>query len=404
MATNFGASKMHKVILKPLFIRRFPDPMNRHIIDGKVNIEHFIAICQASSLPGDIPLGPNPRAQNLDRGIYKEVKKSLDNESDPTFLLKNKGITIIAQDASQSDNKSELSVIFAGGDGIVDGGHTYRIIQESKDSCPPNQYVRLEILTGVPEYQYDIIAEGLNTAVQVQQMSLANLRDEFEWIKDSLKEKSFFGNIAFKENEKGEYDARDIVGLLTLFNIDLYPESSSVHPKIAYTSKSKTLELFLEGKNKASYKSLSKILPDILELHDYVHYKSLKLYNDKFKGKGGKFSFNKTRKRGVYKYLFLGEEGKNWLYDGALYPILGSLRYLLERRLGAKHYSWKLGSLHDVKIFFDKIGADLINITQNTSLNKGRNPNAIGKDDNHWAFLYQTVALAYLQQNKEEAA
>ncbi|HEX2896835.1 MAG TPA: AIPR family protein [candidate division Zixibacteria bacterium] len=396
---------MKQVILRPLFIRKFPDPMNRQIEEGaKVNIEHFIAICQASSLPDDIPLGPNPRAQNLDRGIYKEVKKSLENESDPTFLLKNKGITIIAQNAIQSENKSELTVFFSGGDGIIDGGHTYRIIQESKENCPPNQYVRIEILTGVPEFQYDLIAEGLNTAVQVQQMSLANLRDEFDWIKSALQKKPYFDSIAFKENEEGKYDARDIVGLLTLFNIDLFSESSNTHPKVAYTSKAKTLELFLDKKNKPSFMSLKNILPDILELHDYVHFKSLDLYNKKYKGKGGKLAFNKSRKRGVYNYIFLGAEGKNWLYDGALYPILASLRYLVEIKHGAEFYSWKVGSLNDVKKLFDNVGADLINITRNTSDKEGRNPNAIGKDDNHWAFLYQTVAFALLQQKKERAA
>ena len=63
------------------------------------------------------------------------------------------------------------------------------------------------------------IAGGLNTSVQVQDMSLDNLEGLFEWIKDELKSEPYFERIAWKENQPGEFDARDIVSLLTKLNI-----------------------------------------------------------------------------------------------------------------------------------------------------------------------------------------
>jgi len=392
---------MNTIKLSPFFIRRFPDPLNRILNDNNYDIEHVIAICQASDVPGNIPLEPNPRAQNIDRSIYRKVKDSLLAEDDPTFLLKNKGITIIARKAIMSDDKKEIDLILSDMDGIVDGGHTYKIILESKDICPDNQFVKIEIITGLPDYLVEPIAEGLNTAVQVQQMSLSNLEGKFDWIKEVLKKQSYFNQIAFKENEEGKFDARDIVALLTLFNIDLYPESVTVHPKAAYTSKSKCLLDFLDEKNKDSFKKLKPILGDILYLYDHIQINSHDLYNKKFKGKGGKLAFYRGRKRGSYSFIFLGAEGKYQLYDGALYPIMGAMRFLVEQKNGSQEYSWKLRSFKEVLSFYDSIGGDLINITKNTSDSKGRNPNAIGKDDNHWAYLYQTVAFAYMKKTSK---
>lgn len=392
---------MKSISLNPAIIRRFPDPLTLEENEISSKLEHIIAVCRASSLPPGIPLDPNPRTQKTDRSIYKDVKESLKREKDSTFFLKNKGITIIAKSAEISDDKKLLTLNFSEGDGIVDGGHTYKIIQETieESECPPNQFVKIEILTGLPEYLNDIIAEGLNTAVQVQQMSLSNLRKSFDWIKDIIRNETYFQHIAFMENENKKFDARDMVAILTLFNIGLYPENAIVHPKIAYTSKAKCLEQYLlDYDSNKTFLQLKPILKDILYLYDYINHHSRDLYNKKFKGKGGALAFYQQRQRGEYEFIFSDETGKYRLYDGALFPILASLRYLIEKKSGDDFYSWKLKSFKDVLQFFGNVGGDLINITKNTSDSKGRNPNAIGKDDNHWAFLYQTVGFAYLQK------
>lgn len=386
---------MKTVTFKARFSRRFPDPLNREDQEGMDHIEHHILLCRATEIPSGIPTDPNPRAQKTDKTIYKRVRESLLMESDPTpsFHLKNKGITILAQSLEYLGDKESVEIKFEEGDGIVDGAHTYTIILENQKECSADQYVKIEAITGLPKFMTEPIAEGLNTAVQVQQMSLANLGKKFQWIEETLKDEPYATKIAYKENEDGEFTIREIVSLLTLFNIDRYPDESN-HPKVAYISKEKSLEEYLD--NEASYKKLRPIVKDILSLYDYIQLHARKLYNEEYKGKGGALAFYQTRKRGKYILTFSEEQTESKLFDGALYPILGAFRFLVEEDPKEHVYRWKIGSLAGVIKFFNKIGGSLIYVTKNTSDNRGKNPNAIGKDDGHWDNLYKTVAYAYV--------
>ena len=342
-------------------------------------------------LPAGIPTDPNPRERNIDKMIYREVKQSLLDENDPTFHLKNKGITLLARTVRYSEDKRLATVVFDDGHGMVDGAHTYEIIMTSKEECPKFQYVKIEVLTGVDRDLVSQIAKGLNTAVQVQQMSLSNLEGKFQWIKDCLKGKPYEREIAYKENEEGAFSIRDIIAFLTLFNIDIFPDAER-HPKEAYVSKAKALELYLNEMD--GYKKLRPILNDILQLHDYIHKYAADRYNKETGGKARKLAFYQTRKRGKYRLVFLGEESKARLYDGALYPILAAFRVLVERDRESGEFRWKLGSFAEVKTFVDRVVPRMIQKTKNTSDNLGKNPNAIGKDDNHWTLLYQEAELA----------
>lgn len=390
--------KIMKVIIKTDYSRRFPDPLNQPTADPErqYNIEHNILLCKAVEVPSGISKEPNPREQNIDRKVYKDIRDSLEDAGDPTFHLKNKGITILAQKVEYSEDKKIATILMADGDGIVDGGHTYEIIMASKGAsqCPENQYVRIEVLTGVPRDMFVDITEGLNTAVQVQEASLANLQGKFDWIMKILASKPYADQIAYRENEDKEFEIRELISLMTAFNVELYPDGSK-HPKEAYTAKSKCLSQYIE--NTASYEKLAGILTEILELRDYVSLKSREIYNTTHGGRaGGMTGVYEKRKRGNYKYLFTGEESEYKMYDAALFPILGALRFLVEEKDGK--YVWRLGSFEAVKAFFDKVAAELVSITYETSLKYGRKPNAIGKDENHWNLIYKTVALEFLQK------
>lgn len=389
---------MKTLTFHPRFSRRFPDPLNFLFDDNRYNIEHHLFVCQINKLPMNVPKDPNPREQNIFKSIYKDIKKSLLLTDDflPSFHLKNKGITIIASSIVHNEKDKSFEVIFKPGDGIVDGGHTYSIIEETIKDCPDNQFIKIEILTGVPKDLIVDIARGLNTSVQVQRMSLANLDNKFDWIKKELEDELYSDEIAYKENEDGSYSIRDIISFLTLFNIDLFPQNGS-HPKIAYTSKEECLKRYLD--NEDSYKKLQPIMKDIFELHDYIQLHSHSLYNKKYNGKGRALAFYQSKPRSTYKYVFVDEESSYKLFDGAMYPILGAFRCLVEEDKSGK-YRWKTKSFSKVKKIFDSVGADLINVTKNTSDNWGKNPNAIGKDESNWDNLYKTVAISYLM-NKE---
>lgn len=388
-------TNLAKAIIKAEYSRHYPDPLNKGANGEPLNIEHHVLLSRAVDVPSGISKAPNPRVQNTDRQLYRTVRASLESADDLSFHLKNKGITILARRVEYGEDKKTAGVYIGEGDGIVDGGHTYEIVREAQSAgtCPDGQYVKFEVLVGVPRSMAADITGGLNTAIQVDDASLMNLEGRFEWVKDILKNTGFGSRIAYRQNEEGAYDIREILGLMTLFNVNKFPYPQ--HPKEAYVSKAKCLDLYRDDPE--SFKMLTPILVDILELHDYVHLKSRERYNEaeggRAKGMKGVYA---TKKRGVYEYVFTGQEADYTLYDGALYPMLGALRFLVEQKAGEPVYSWKLPSFEDVKAFFDEVAPDLVKITYQTSLVYGRKPNPVGKDDNHWDNMYKTVALHYL--------
>jgi hypothetical protein len=393
----------NKVILKADYSRRFPDPLNDSLDMGEPwNIEHHILLVKAIDVPSGISLDCNPRKQKIDSGIYKDVKASLEDGSEPLFHLKNKGITMFAYKVSTSEDKRVVTAYLAPGDGIADGGHTYQIIldSKSKNQCPENQYVKFEIVTGIKkEIQVDIIG-GLNTAVQVQEATLLNYEKEFDWFKETIQEMPYADKIAYMQNEKGDFDIRDIIAFLTLFNVE-HPDLNGRYPKEAYTSKAACLNLY--KKNGDSYKMLRPLIKDILELHDYIHLNVGRLRNEEKKETGNRARSHgmegvfDSKKKGTFRFIFADEEKKHKLFDGTFYPIFGAMRYLVEKKEGDNVYSWKTESFDGVKKVFDSAATEMLNATYNLSIKYGRKPNPVGKDENHWGYLYQIVKSAYLE-------
>jgi len=391
--------RLKKATIKAEYSRRYPDPLNKSANGDRLNIEHHVLVSRAIDVPTGISKAPNPRVQRTDRGIYTDVRKSLDNDTDLSFHLKNKGITILAHHLEASEDKKTLDLYLGENDGIVDGAHTYQIILEAQEAetCPAGQYIKFEVLTGIPQEMGPEITGGLNTAVQVDDASLLNLKKEFDWVKEILKDTDFGDRISYMQNEKGDYDIRGILALMTIFNVNEFPYPG-LHPKDAYVSKAKCLNLYKD--NEESFKMLKPILVDILFLHDYIHVQSRELWNKKTGGRAGGMVglFTPKKKRSNYPLVFMGVEIEQKLYDGALYPMLGAMRFLVEQKPGEVHYSWKLNSFDKVKSFFDEVAPDLVATTYNTSLTYGRKPNPIGKDENHWDNTYKTVALHYLSK------
>jgi len=390
------------VTLVAKFARRIPDPT-------LPNAERHVLFVRALDVPDGLPKEPNPRAQNIDRLIYKEVGKHLLNEEGTanTFHLKNKGITLIAEDVKRDRGDEDVyEVTFGPKHGIVDGGHTYEILRRNREAMEEidgngddeddgiDQFVKFEIVTGLPQELVPEIADGLNTAVQVQEMSLADLRDEFDWIKETIADEPYADKIAFRENEKRlrMYDARDLVMLLDLFNITDFPNSGASYPVRAFGQKAVVLKAYLEDRRKhggKTYRKLQPILKDILVLRDTVSFTARDLHN-KAGGKGGKLAFMESRARGKFPFPFIGKEGEYRLRNGALFPMLGAFRWMVEENDDGT-VGW-IGGFDEVLDLWNELGGELMRATQNTSEELGRNPNAIGKSRNHWATLHSTIA------------
>lgn len=375
------------VTLRAAISRRFPDPVfhrthgtNRHIFFVK-----------ASDVPRGLPLTSNPRGQATNKRVYKDVRASLMNElGEPnTFHLKHKGITLVASSVQPGNVENEFFIEFADEHGIVDGGHTYMLITEPSDEgpIPEAQHVKVEVLTNVPTEWLVDIAGGLNTSVQVQEMSLAALRGDFDWLKDLLRNENCFGQIAWRENDPGPFDARDIVSLLYCFNIFEFANNGEDYPLKAYSSKAHVLRHYID--HTEQYKRLAPLVPGILILHDTISRDAGQIYNQETGGRYGGFSFVDAKKTGEWDFPFTGKKGKYRLMNGALMPIFAAFRWLVEE--DGETVRWRGGFDHVMECWRSS-AAELVKNTSVQHKDLGRNPNALGKSRNHWANLYNLLA------------
>jgi len=354
----------------------------------------------------------NARRPNTNKHVYREVKRSLLGESgEPgSFHLKNKGIVIIADEVKQKAGSNDEYVIILDrtSQGILDGGHTYKIIMECKEAgvLPDNQYVFVQVRSGVPRSWVPDISRGLNTALQVQDMSLDNLKGLFEWVKNTLQGESYFDIIAWSENDDGKYDARDLISIMYLMNVDLFP-TSSAHPIAGYEKKSEALKAFEQ--HPAFFRNSRSVLRDFLYLHDFIAKTAAELYNrgasdNGSRGRGRGFKFVKLPNRETI-FPFIGPEvrGDSVLEDGALYPILAAFRVFLQKNELNGEHEWVI-PFEDVKLAWKQLAYDLMKITHETSDEVGRSNNAIGKSRTHWNLVYQTVENFKLRQAAKQFA
>lgn len=381
------------------FARRIPDPIFRTEKDAEANIERHIFIVPVRQIPKGLSLDPNARTPNIRRQVYRKIENSLLNEdcASGTFHLKNKGITLIAKSVKQ---KSEdlYQVSFDEGHGIVDGGHTYTLILShlDDDSLPEEQFVKVEILTGVPDLWIPDIAGGLNTSVQVQDISLQNLEGAFNWIKEELRDEPYYDRIAWSENEAGEFDARDIIAIMTCMSVDAYPNNGEQHPVVAYEKKSAVLKMFGEDFDKnggATYRKLLPLLKDILVLHDTIRYEFYEVWNS-LGGKAGALKIFDAKKgdKARFEFPFINKKSKYRLTSGALFPILAAFRWMVVEDKKTKSYKWT-GGFNAVLKRWEESAGELVRATVEKGKEVGRNPDAIGKSRAHWAALHKTVAF-----------
>ena len=127
---------------------------------------------------------------------------------------------------------------------------------------------------------------------------------------------------------------------------------------------------------------------DIFKLYDYLETKMFDFYREKNpSGKYGAVSGVITPKdsRNQLKTKFYCNDMSHGSPNGFIFPILGSLRALLEEKNGV--YSW----ICDPFAMLDKIGADLVCTTVDRSRTLGNNPAQVGKDSGNWQTLYMRV-------------
>ncbi len=103
-------------------------------------VEHLFTV-NVLDFP-ELPLGSNPREQNTNKQVYRDVAESLRNEdgADNAFLGKNLGVYACAAEVEKVAGKeneyvlkfSEGENVLEGLDGILNGGHTAKIIWDNQ--------------------------------------------------------------------------------------------------------------------------------------------------------------------------------------------------------------------------------------------------------------------------------
>lgn len=378
-------------------------------------VEHILTV-NVLDLP-QLPLGANPREQNTNKMIYREVERSLRNEegSINAFLGKNLGIYASAQ-AVEKRSESEYQIQFGeaesileGLDGVINGGHTTTIILDNQDDLRAmvkegadlTQYVKLHVRVGYPREILAEMAGALNTTLQVPAYSLAEHADQFDWIHNVLKDRPYVDSIAFKENVKADTYIMDVLAMLDLFNTDEYPNDKSKHPTVAYHQKSSVLKRYLNPENQAAFKRLAPILNDILVLHDVIAEEGAEKYNEYFRlnggrGAGRRLEWVDNRNRGKFKFPFTGREGTARLNRAAIYPVMAAFRWMVED--DGSQVRWK-GDFQSVRSMWDRVGPEFMKMTQDTSIENARKTLAIGKSPTHYNALHAVMAKHQLMNS-----
>jgi len=379
------------------------------------NIEKHIFLVKARDVPASISDDPNAReAKGMNRRVYRDIKNNLlGQEAHPDiFDLMNKGITILADRVIRKDDRN-YELVISDGQGIVDGGHTYKIICDAnaKGEIPDNQYVEFQVRVGVPDDLITEIARGLNTAVQVKPHSLANLDGKYDWIKEEITDEEYADFISWREDDDGEYDVRDLICVMEAMNIHDFPNNERRHPVQSYEKWSGPAEKFSQDQSKhkadptqSIYYSIKPLLKDALVLFDTIRHDFRDIYNFHTKGQAGKLDIVESAP-GERKYSFRFarlEDNKYRLTKGALYPIFAAFRNKVVLNEQTGMLEWENG-FQSVLDLWKTVGPALVEETKNALTDIGHKPDQIGKNRGHWSKLHQTVELHILREKLKGA-
>lgn len=368
----------------------------------------YIAVANIVNLPAEVEEWRkiNPRDPKITSGVSKKIQKSLENNPDQ-FLFRNRGITLLV-DKAEYDNKTgevSLELVDSTRHGLLDGGHTYRVLQNFVHSANPdelkdiNACVRIEIIEGIENLDDAVeIVLARNTSAQVKSESLEELNQHFEEIKQVVKDKPYANRIAYKEYEIDEktgeakdVDIKEILSYLVCFDVDHFDQEH--HPIMAYSQKSNVIEHF---KNyRATLMKYVPLIPRILELRDTIYRELPEAYN---KAAGGKFGaltgviqINNRPKMANEELIFNSSEANYRIPSAFIYPVLAAFRNLV--KVEGDKAIWKDDP---IKVF--RSLADELAKTVGEQAKEMRNPTKLGKDQATWKLCNNIARIAVLER------
>lgn len=368
--------------------------------------KHYMLV-RARDLPEGIRKDANAReATGLRRIVYRDVQKSLLSDSG-TFDLKNKGIVILAESVvKRGDDTYEAKI--GEGQGIVDGGHTYEIISDAnrEGTTPEDQFVEVQLRTGVPADLITEISAGLNTGIAVKAHSIANLDGKFDWLKDDLKDQPYFSRIAWRESDDGDYDVRDLIAILEAMNVFDFANESGQHPISAYEAINRVSKKFSidadEHKSepmKSKYRRLGPILKEALVLFDTIRRDFRDVYNQTGGNAGRLDIVEKSGKGKLWDFPFANNLSDNeWrLTKGGLFPIFAAFRNKVVIDPSTGMAGWD-GGFTSVLELWARAKTELVEQTKAAIKDYGHKPDLLGKSRGNWNNLHKTLEVYVLRE------
>lgn len=396
-----------KLVLRVVEARRVQHPI-------LPNIEKHSFLVRAKDMPKGIALKPNAReASKFSKRVYQDVRRNLLGEDTKPgyFDLMNKGITIIADQVKRIDDKN-YELVLTAEQGIVDGGHTYGIIGNVQDDprMREEQHVEVNVRVGVPPEMYAEISRGLNTGIQVAQQSLDNLAGHYDWMKLEIDEEPYADKLAWREEDVGEYDVRDLICVLEAFNVFDFPNTGSNHPISAYEKWSIPTAKFakdaVEHKSNvqgSKYYRLHRLLKDGLRLYDTIRRDFYQVYNAADLGQAGKLKIVEQAKEGTeFSFPFAQLQGAKFrLTKGALFPIMAAFRNMVEVDPQTGEAQWR-GGFNAVLELWKEVSPEVARVTKTAIQDIGYQPDALGKNRGHWSNMHKTIELFILRRQMAE--
>jgi hypothetical protein len=386
--------------------------VNRNHYDAK-QVPHYNQVTEhsfyirACDLPAGLPSDCNPRQQNIEKGIYRKITASFCDKEDLSFLLKNNGITILADNVSEDKSlpfgDRVLAITIPDDLGVVNGKHSYNIIRKFAEQNP-DQYVRVIVLEGLDEDLIPRIAEGLNTSMQISALSIANFRSEFDTIHKILADKPYYNFLKFEDNDdETTIDGKALLNHMWVCCPAFYVGNSKKHASGIYNTRNVIHDtgFLAEDSNpvKTELLRMVPLLPDIIEISMHLLYNTADLYTN----------LKAPRKANIYnenslfddklKAPFLDPKNTKKLRQLRLayvYMILAGLRYCITYDAAKDCYAWTMSSAQLVEIVNAAI-RPCLSLVVSRFTEFGGNQNSTQRDVHTWNLLLMKMETIVAQ-------
>jgi hypothetical protein len=404
--------------------------------DVKRNIVRHTFDVPAGMLEADILLdldGPNPRTPNTRKTAARRLRESLegaDPETVGAFHLAHGGIRGLVK-SFERINENTYKATFevetgtrAQDDGIANGLHTVAVIQKALDEgqIPRGQYVTITLVENVDASLVPYIGEGLNTNIQVAEESIIDLGGSFEPFKVAIAPKEYSSEIGWHENERGQYDARDVFSILNALNVIRYPnENRERHPIESYEKQGRTIAAFgnelndSKGQPTTSFNRMIPILNDALYLYDWIGKDAWDRYKEEVPdGSPGSLAIMEKRVDrennaipDVWTFPFISEgraevvRSTYRLAKGVRFAMLSAFRAFVDIDDESGDMQWA-GGFEAVLAAWEAIGGEMMLTAKDVSKAVGYNPSAVGKNRPFWRQLHQLAATHRMEQEFEK--